>query len=85
MLRSCAYADLNSAEVFSFTGCGVHQRQECNSDSTEVWREAEELCGTAFLGEGILCVNGGTRGGDSAAIYPTARIRGSADRAITTH
>jgi hypothetical protein len=54
-------------------------RSECKGLRSEIWREAEEFCGTAFLNEGILCVNGKTRGGNGAAIYQMTRSRGSAD------
>jgi hypothetical protein len=52
---TCSHADLDFAEVFGFSSGGVHQGQEC--DCAELWSEAKELRGTAFLGTGLLCFN----------------------------
>ena len=57
-------------------GGGVHQRQECDSDSAEVYGPGEEFRRAKLLGEGILRVNGGAGRGRDTAVYPRARERG---------
>lgn len=56
---SCAHAVIYSAQVRGGTGGGLHEGQERNPPSTCVWRAKEELRGAKFLGQGLLCLDGG--------------------------
>ena len=49
---------------------GVHQGEECDPHSPSVCWSASELCGPAFLGTGILGVDGGQERGRSAPVHP---------------
>jgi len=71
--RSCAYVDLDPAEVFGGAGDGVHEGQDGDSHSSGLGGEKKELCGAAVLGEGLLGVDGGPRRRSGAPIHPRAR------------
>jgi|GEM_PF-1714789 len=49
---SCAYDDLDSAEIrsISISGDRTSERKKCNSNSKNLYRSKEEFCGSAFLG-----------------------------------
>ena len=74
--RSRAHAVVDPTEVFSVGGGGVHQGQERDSNSSEVYGPGEEFRGTTLLGEGVLCIDGGAGRGRDTAVYPRARERG---------
>ena len=56
--RSCAYAAECAAEVFGVQRDGVYQEEECDSYRAGVCWTAQELCGPAFLGAGVLGIDG---------------------------
>lgn len=58
---SCTYDDINSAEACGVAGNRVYQGTERDLYSEEVFREEAEFCETAFLGQRILCFDGGSR------------------------
>src|SRR5215470_10120455 len=75
--RSRAYAVVDTAKVLSVRGGGVYQREECDSDRAPLYGASEEFCGTTLLGARVLCVDGGAGRGRGAAVYSSARERGS--------
>ena len=58
-VRSRAYDDLDTTEVFGIASGRVHQREECDPSCTSIRRAKAEFCWAEFLGSRILCVNGG--------------------------
>ena len=66
MAGSCAYDDIDTAKVCSCTGCRLHQGQKRDPYSPAVFGKNEKLCGSALLGERVLCLYGRKRrsGGD---------------------
>lgn len=52
-----AYADRDSAEVFRVAGHGIHQGEKCDPHCADLCGEAQELCGAALLGSGLLGVH----------------------------
>src|SRR6516225_9006996 len=52
-----AHAFVDSAEVRGVGGGGLHQRQECDSLGSDLWRAQAELHRTALLGTWLLCFN----------------------------
>ena len=73
--RSCAYVDLDPAEVFGGAGDGVHEGQDGDPHRSGVGGEKKELCGAAVLGEGLLGVDGGPGRRRGAPLYSEARER----------
>src|SRR5580658_7954693 len=68
--RSCAHADLDSAEVFGGASDEVDKREECHSDRSGVCRTAAELWGSAVLGAWLLGLDGGTGRKGGASLHP---------------
>ena len=56
---------------------GYIKGEECDPYSSGVWREEEELCGPAFLGEGILCIDGRPGRGGDPGVYSSPGSGGS--------
>src|SRR5687767_13037578 len=56
--RSCAYADVDPAEIFSGAGDGFCERQECHSYCPGVCWPTKEFSGPKLLGAGLLGVDG---------------------------
>ena len=54
-----AHADLDSAKVCGVAGNRVHQGEERDSLGQGVWRAEAKFRGAAFLGAGILDIDGG--------------------------
>ena len=50
--------DLDSTEVFGGPGGGIHEGKKCDLYCSGLSGAEEELWRDAFLGPGILCVNG---------------------------
>ena len=59
-----------AAEVFGGQRDGVYQGQERNSHCASLCWAAEELRGPAFLGAGLLGIDGRQERGCGASIYP---------------
>ena len=55
---------------------GFHQGQECDPPCSRLWREETQFCGPAFLGEGILRLDGRARRSRHQGVHPEARLRG---------
>ena len=68
---SYPYAYRDTAKVCDSPRGGLHQGEECNSDSPKV-PAAEKLYRTKLLGARILCINGWTRRRGNKAIHPGA-------------
>jgi putative transposase len=58
---SCTHANIDPTEICGVSGCRLHKEQECDSSSAGIRRAQAQLCGAAFLGERVLCIDGGTR------------------------
>ena len=71
--RSCAYVDLDPAEIFGGASDGVHEGQDGDPHCSGVGGEEKELCGAAVLGEWLLGVDGEPRRRGGAPIHPGAR------------
>jgi hypothetical protein len=56
--RSYSHAHVDTAEIFSFSGCRLSERQKCHSYSQNLYGVKEEFYGSAFLGQRLLCVYG---------------------------
>src|SRR6266508_2394388 len=72
---SRAHVVVDTAEVFSVRGGGVHQGQECDSNSPKVYGPGEEFCRSKLLGEGVLCIDGGAGLVRDTPLHPRARER----------
>ena len=82
--RSCAQAVERAAEVFGVERDGVHQREERDSDRAGVCRTAKELRRPAFLGTGLLGINGRQERGCRASVYPRLGERRQTPRTTGT-
>ena len=60
-VRSRAYDDRDTAEVFGVAGSRVYQGQECDPLGTGVRGEEAQLCGEAILGKKVLRFQGWPR------------------------
>ena len=58
---SCRYDDIAPAEIWGIADNRDYQREKCNSYGEELFGQAEELCGAAFLDKRIFCLDGGPR------------------------
>src|ERR1700679_238537 len=76
--RSCAYAALDSAEVFGGAGTGVPEGENGDPHSAGVCRAQRELRGAAVLGARLLGVDGGTGRSRGASLHPGTGKRRSA-------
>ena len=56
--RPHSYVGLDSTEVFGGSGDGIHKGKKRDLYCSGLSGAEEELCRDAFLGPGILCVNG---------------------------
>lgn len=56
-VRSCTYMSEHTAEVRGFERGRIHQRQECNHHSKEVWRSSEEFHRRGILGKRLLRID----------------------------
>ena len=64
-----AYDDLDSAKIRCIAGCGIHQREECDTHCTEPFGATEKFRGSALLGQRVFCIdNRSRREGDSRLI-----------------
>src|SRR5271169_5863120 len=82
--RSCAHADVDSAEILGIASDGVYERQECHPHCADLRREAKELCGAALLGARVLGLEGGTQRSGRPAVYPRAREGRPTSRSVGT-
>ena len=78
--RSRAHAVVGAAEVFGIERDGVHQGQECDPYRAGVCWTAKELRWPAFLGAGVLGIDGRQERGCRAPIYPRPGERRSTPR-----
>src|SRR5687767_5476402 len=74
--RSRAHVVIDPAEVFGIRSGGVYQGEERDSDRTSVHGSSEELCGSEFLGERLLRIDGRSRRGTDPQLHQAARERG---------
>jgi hypothetical protein len=68
--RSRAHVVERAAEVFGIERDGIHPGQECDSYRASLGRPTKEFCGPAFLGSGVLGVDGWQKRGCRASIHP---------------
>ena len=77
VLRSCAYVDLNTAEVCGVSSGGIYQRKECDSAQLQWWMS--EYGRTKVLGQGYYV---STVGHDEARVRRYIQTQAAEDRRI---
>jgi hypothetical protein len=57
-IRSYSHTDIDTTQVFSFSGCRLSKRKKCHSDSNNVHGAEKEFYRSTFLGSRLVCVYG---------------------------
>ena len=73
------YDDLDSAQICGIAGDWLYQGEECDPHRSKVCGEQEKLCGSAFLGAGLFCLDGGP---DEQVIRDYIRHQEQEDRRV---
>ena len=83
-VRSCAYAVERAAEIFGVERDGLHQGEERDSYRAGICWATAEFCRPAFLGTGLLGINGRQERGSRASVHPRPRERRQTPRTTGT-
>lgn len=54
---SCAYDDIDSAQIFGVASDWIYKREECNSLGAGLRGKETQFCWATFMGKRLLCIN----------------------------
>ena len=72
--------DIDSTKIRCISGRWIYQREECDPHSTDLCGAEEELCGSAFLGQGLFRIDSWSRRASDTRVYTAPGKGGSSSR-----